>query len=114
MFKRNNNNNDTLQKLRDVQAEIRALKSATDQLHCPITDQLTAQKIVENLYRLMHGDINVEAFVSYYRVNLDYLEEFGTYLVNFSKYVKDRQKYEMQLSDLKGFEAAYKRKLGID
>ena len=114
MFKRNNNNNDTLQKLRDVQAEIRTLKSAINKRGCPETDYLMAKKIVEHLDLLMRGDINTESFLSYYRIDLDYVEEFGTYLANFSKYLKDKDKYTSRLSELRGFEAAYKRKLGID
>ena len=106
--------NNLLKKLQDVQCKIRQCKDVINGYKAPKTKRIVAKDMAFALNMLMQGDIDIECFVNYNKLDFDYLEELGTYFVNVAKYQKDTEKYQEEIRQLKNMERKIKDDLGID
>lgn len=109
-----NNNNANLNKLRNIQSKIKKCQEAMSKYSCPTTSYRMSENMSDDLRMLMNGTIEIDSLIKYKQIDIDYLEELGTYLVNVAKYQKDTQKYQEELNELKAQERKIKDALGID
>ena len=110
----NTGSNKLLKQLQDVQLKIRQHNEMLKGHKVPTTKFRMSKDMAETLEMLMNGEIDINAFVQYNKVDFNYLEELGTYFVNIAKYQEDTEKYQEELHQLKVYERNLKNALGID
>ena len=109
-----NNDKSNLNKLRAIKSKIKKYQDVMSKYTCPTTRYSMSERMSNDLRMLMNGTMDIDVFIKYEQIDIDYLEELGTYFVNLAKYQKDTQKYQEELNELKKKEQELKAALGID